>query len=40
LFAVTSGSDIETKSVLLLLFTLVTVGYGGSRRLACSTVCR
>jgi len=37
---VTSGSEIIAKSVHLLLFTLVTVGNGGSRRKACSAVRR
>jgi len=36
MFAVTSGSEIAAKSVHLLLFTLVTIGNGGSRWLACS----
>jgi len=35
---VTSGSEIAAKSLRLLLFTLVTVGNGGSRRLVCSAV--
>jgi len=39
LFAVTSGSKIAAKSVHLLLFTFVTIGNGGSRWSACSTVC-
>jgi len=40
LFVVTSGSEIATKSIHLLLFTLVTFGNGGSRWSACSVVYR
>jgi len=40
LFAVTSGSEIVAKSIHSLLFILVTVGNGGSRRLACSALHR
>jgi len=32
---VTSGSEITVKPINLLLFTLVTVGNGGSRQSAC-----
>jgi len=40
LFAVTKGSEISAKLlvVYLLFFTLVTIGNGGCRRLAC-TLC-
>jgi len=40
LLAVTSSSEIATKSIHLLLFTLVTVGNGESRQSVCSTMRR